>query len=827
MSDLRHAIRSLLKVRGFTLTAVLTLALGIGATTAVFAVVDAVLIRTLPYPDPERLVYISHVAPGLDIHGDVELSGAQWFTYREHGKLFEQIGLWSSNPLDNRALAVPGSAGGPSEPVRPLIVSDGTLQALGVTPLLGRWFSAADDTPGSPQTVLLTYDFWQHRFGGDPSAVGRTVTLDSQPREIIGVMPRGFRFLNVTADVILPMRLDRQAQRLGVFNYGAVGRLKPGVTLEQAKNEIARLDQVWMTSWPPPLGATNIIALLQKARLAPNIFPLRQFVVGNIGRVLWLVMGTIAVVFLIAIANVANLMLVRAETRRQEFAVRSALGAGRLRIARDWLAEGLVLSGCGAAFGLFLALAAVRLLTNLAPSALPRLNDIGLDHRAVIFACAMSLLSAALVSLLPMVRFTAADRQVTLLRTGRTAGVTRHQNRARSALIVSEIALSLVLLLAAGLMIRTVAALRAVQPGTARAEDVQLFSVSIPSSVAADADAVIARQQEIVRRLAALPGVAGVSWANSAPLDLGASSHGPLVAEGAQYEEGQAPLREFKFVAPEFFRVIGMPLIVGRELTWSDIAGHRPLVVVSERLARDEWGTPSAAIGKRVHELAGPWREVVGVVPDVRNEGLQQSPQATVYLPVLATGLWGDRVSVRRGVTFAVRSDRAGSESFLSEIRNELAMVIREVPVTQMRTLQELYDRALAPTAFTLTMLAIAATMALLLGVVGIYGVISYVVAQRTREIGIRAALGAPQRQLQRMFLAHGLTLAAIGIVLGVMAGVTVTRLMSSLLFGVTPLDPVTFAVTSAVLVGVSAGATYIPARRASKVDPIVALRYE
>jgi predicted permease len=819
MSDLRHAIRTLLRHRGYSITAILTLALGIGATTAVFAVVDAVLINAVPYQDPRRLVDISHVAPGLGISGPVDLSGAQWFTYRDEDRLFEHIGLWSLERGTVTGL-------GPAEEVRRGTVSYGTLQALAQPPLLGRWFTETDDRPGAPATILLTHAYWQRKFAGDASIVGKTITVDSRPREVIGVMPRQFRLMNADVDVILPMRLDRSAQQLGLFNYHALGRLKRAATLEQARAEIARMDDIAMQSWPTPFGATDLLALLQKARFTPVVQPLRQAVVGNIERVLWLVMGTIAVVFLIAAANVANLMLVRAESRRQEFAVRTALGASRARIVREWLVEGTTLGICGAILGGVLAAGALRLLVALAPPWLPQADQIAFCGSAFAFAAVAALVGSGLSSLLPILTSRHREGDATLLR-GRSTGADQHQHRARKALIVAEIAMSLVLLVAAGLTIRTVAALRGMQPSTSRPETVQLFNISIPVAAAGNPEAVVVRQNEIGRALSALPGVSGVSYANSAPLDISGSSHGPVGAQGAVYKDGHPPLREIRYAAAGFFRVIGMPILAGRELTADDIAGRHAVVVVSERLAREEWGSAAAAIGRKVREVAGPWRDVVGVVPDVRNEGLREEPQATVYYPVLTANLWGEALSARRAVTFAVRSDRAGSAPFVREVQGVVARLVPEGPISQTRTLRNVYDRALAPAAFTMIVLGIAATMAVLLGVVGIYGVVSYVVAQQTREIGIRAALGAGPQQLRRMFVSHAFVLASVGVAAGLAGAVAVTRLMSSLLFGVTPLDPPTFIAASALLTLAAALASYVPARRASKVDPMVALRYE
>jgi putative ABC transport system permease protein len=822
MSEINSTVRSLLKHRVFMVTAVLTLAIGIGATAATFAVVDGVLIKALPYPVPGCLVSISHLAPGLDVGGPVDLSGAQWFTYREANRTFEQLGLWSAERGTVTGL-------GRAEEVRRLTVSYGTLQALQVPPAIGRWFSESDDAPAAPRTILLTYDYWQRKFGADPSVIGKPITVDGQPREVIGVMPRTFRFLNVGVDVILPMRLERAAQKLGIFNYRAIARLRPTATLEQASTDVERMDRIWITAWPSPFAGNDMQNLLAKARLTPSLSPLKQSVVGHVERVLWLVMGTIAIVFLIACANVANLMLVRAEVRQQEFAVKAALGAGRFRIARGLLLEGFMLALPGSIFGLALALGAVRMLVAMAPSSLPRLDQIAIDGRVAVLVAALAMLAGAVSSLVPILHQRRSVSSAWLQRSSRTSSASPHQHRTRQALVIAEVALCLVLLVTAGLMVRTVLALRAVDVGFENPAAVQLVSVSIPSAVAGDPVAVIAKQQEILTRLAAIPGISAASYGNSAPLDIDASSHGVLMADGVAYgPDHPPPVRAQKYVAPGFFEVTGVPLLAGRDLTWNDIALHRSFVLISEGLAREEWRQPANAIGKRVREQAdGPWREVIGVVGDVRDEGLDVKAPATVYYPVLTANLWGEALSVRRGVTFAVRTTRAGTGTLAAEIRDAISTVIPDVPITRMRTLLDLRDQALAPAAFTLLMLAVAATMALLLGIVGIYGVISYTVAQRTREIGIRVALGAEQPQLRRMFVAHGLALAMIGVGVGMAGSLLVTRLMSALLFGVTATDPATFAATATVLVAVALLASYLPARRASRIEPMMALRSE
>jgi predicted permease len=715
---------------------------------------------------------------------------------------------------------------GQGEPQRvgSMTVTDGVLPLLGVPPALGRWFDAKDCEAGSPATVILSYGYWQSRFGGDRAAVGRDLVIDGTPRQVVGVMPRDFRFLDVKASFFLPAQLDRAKVTLGGFNNQAFARLKPGVTLADANADVARMLPLSLERFPAPPGFDK--KMFVEARIAPTLRPFKRDLVGSIGDVLWVLMGTIGLVLLIACANVANLLLVRVEGRQQELAVRGALGAGSGRIARELLLESVTLGLAGGAVGLGLAWALLRLLVWLAPANLPRLDQLGIGAPALGFTLAASLASGLLLGLIPVAKY-AAPRLATSLRSGgRGSSASRERHRARNGLVVVQVALALVLLVASGLMIRSFRALRSIDPGFKDPEQVLTLRLTIPSGQVKEEEAVARMQQAIQEKVAAIPGVAGTGAASLLPLD-GSSWTDPIFAEDKTYAAGQIPkLRRFKFVTPGYLKTIGTPLVTGRDITWSDTYDRLPVALVSENTARELWGSPVAALGKRVREGGkSGWREVVGVVRDVHDDGIDQPAAATVYFPILMKDFGGNGMS--RSLALVVRSPRTGREDFVKEVQQAVWSVNASLPLAALRTLQSIYERSLARTSFTMVMLALAGGMALLLGVVGIYGVTSYIVSQRTREMGIRIALGARGAQLTGMIVADGLQLAALGAGLGLLAALGMSRAMAALLFGVGAADPRTYALVSLALLAAAAAASYVPARRVTRVDPASALRAE
>ena len=823
--DLKLVFRRLGKSPGFAATVILTLAIGIGANAAVFSVLNSVLFKPLPYPNAEQVVAVRLIAPGAaglaDFSNGLRLSPSMYFTFAEQNRTFQSLGVWSTGTANVTGIDQPHE-------VHTALISDGVMQALSVPPLLGRWLLPADQNPHGPKAVMLSYGYWQRRFGGDRSVIGRSIAVDSQPRAIVGVMPQGFRLVNADFDVIAPFALDRNQQHLAGFGLQGIARLKPGIPIAQADADVKRMLPIWMDSWPSGVPGFDPHFYEKVWRIAPAIGPLKHEVVGNVGDVLWLVMGTIGVVMLIACTNVANLLLVRADARQHELALRAALGAGRGRIAWELLLESLCLGLMGGVLGVGIAYEGLRLLAAIGPANLPRLNEISLDARTLGFTLALSLLSGLLFGSIPILKYAGARMPTALRGAGRTVSVSRERQRSRNLLVVAQVAMALVLLVSAMLMIRTFQALRHVEPGFTQAEHLQTMRIAIPASLVADPQMVTRMQNNIVDKLAAIPGVTSVGFADAMPME-GIESNWDVIQIDGKSLALDTPLRLFRYVAPGFFHTIGTRIVVGRELTWTDVYGQRPVVIISENLARETWGSPSAAMGKRLRELPDtPWREVVGVVEDVRENGVQEKAPAMVYWPSMVAGIYGPNTfDATRAATFAVRSDRAGTEAFLSEIQQAVWSVNPSLPLASVETMQEIYSQSLARTSFTLVMLGIAGSMALVLGIIGIYGVISYAVSQRTREIGIRLALGEQRGRLRWMFVRSALVLTGVGLAIGLTAAAGLMRLMKSLLYGVSPMDPVTYVSVLMVLAASAVLASYLPARRAAAVNPVEALRAE
>jgi len=802
----------------FTAVTLLTLAIGIGATTAVFSVVNGVLLKPLPYSRPDELVALRMMAPGLKIP-ELPMAPSCYFVFREKGTAFQDIALWQSDLLNVTGLDQP-------EQVDGMDMTEGMLAMLGVQPVLGRGFSKQDDTHGSPKTAMISYGYWQRKFAGDRGVLGRTVKIDGEAREIIGVLPKGFRIDSRDPAIVIPFQWDRAGMKLGNFSYDGIGRLKPGVTMAQASADIARLIPVMYDEYAPPAGATR--AMFEQTRLAPNFRPLKEEVVGDAGSLLWVVMGVIGIVLLIACANVANLLLVRAEGRQQELAVRAALGAGWGRIAGELLLESVTLGVTGGVLGIGLAYAGVRALVAAAPAGLPRLSEIGLDLPVLLFAFAISVVCGALFGLIPVFKYAGPQLAMQIRHGGRTLSQSRERHRARSTLVVVQVTLAMVLLVGSGLMIRTFQAMRKVEPGFTRPEEVQTLMVSIPDTQVKDPVATIRMMQAIEAKIAAIPGVQAVAFGAGVPMS-GQNSFDPLDIRDHPTAEGKlATIRRYKWISPGFEETLGNRLLAGRAFTWDDVYQFRQVGMISENIAREYWGSAAGALGKQVRESpGGPWREIVGVVGNERDDGVDKPASTAVYWPIMVRNFWGEDYQLRRSVRYVVRSSRTGSVGFMNEVRQAVWSVNPDVPIAGVRTLAEMYTRSMARTSFALTMLGIAGAMALLLGLIGIYGVISYAVSQRRREIGIRMALGAQQPAVMRMFVVHGLRLAAIGVVCGFGAALALSRTMKALLFGVSAVDPMTYVAVAAVLALAAAVAAYVPSRRAAGVDPVEALRGE
>jgi len=818
-TQLRQVLRKLGRTPTFTAVTLVTIALGVGANTAVFSVIEGILLKPLPYPHPEQLLSVSHFAPGINMR-ELPMAPSTYFIYREQGRTFQDIGVYTDD-----SVSVTGA--GEPELARALLVTDGTLPLLGIPPLMGRWFTRQDDSPGSADTAMLTYGYWQRRFGGDPSIVGRSITVDGKPRRVIGVMPQQFYFLDQNNPLlILPFKFDRNELHLGNFSFQAVARLKPGITVEQAKVDVARMIPIVFRSFPAPPGFS--LRLFEDARIGPNIRALKQDVVGDVGNTLWVLMGGIGLVLLIACANVANLLLVRAEGRHQELAIRVALGAGWGRIAAELLSESLLLGLAGGVLGLGLAYGALRVLVAMAPAGLPRVSQIGIDGLVLLFTLIVALLASLLFACIPILKYAGSQLGTGLRQGGRSLSASRERHRARSALVIVQVGLAVVLLVGSGLMIRTFRAFTKVQPGFAAPSEVQTLRLSIPEVQVKEPERVVRMDEEISQKLAGIPGVSSVGMCSTIPMD-GDGSFDPVFSQDRTYAEGQIPpIRRFKFISPGFLKTLGTPLVAGREVTWTDIYQKIPVALVSEGMAREYWHDAAGALGKRIRVSTNDdWREIIGVVADVHDDGVNKQAPTSVYWPILTAKFEGDPIEVRRDLAFAIRSPRTGSEGFLQEIRQAVWSVNPNLPLAEVHTLEYFHKKSMARTSFTLVMLAVAGIMALLLGTVGLYGVIAYSVSQRRREIGIRMALGAQRQELTAMFVRHGLGLTIAGLACGLCAAFALMRLMSSLLFGVGFVDPVTYGAVSAGLVATAALASYLPSRRVAAVNPVEALRAE
>ena len=813
LRDVRYAVRMIRTKPGFSVAALLSLALGLGANTAIFNIVDAVLIRPLPYPASDALVSVSNrMVIQEQVFDKAELSAGMYAACKQRAVAFENFGVWTSGAATVTGLGDP-------EQLVTVTATQGVLPALGIPAHIGRWFSVEDDSPSGPQTAILSFGYWQRRFGGDPTVLGRTVVIDFIPRQVIGVMPRDFRFVNLVPDILLPQRFPRTRLRADEFSYAGIARLKPGVTIALANQDLAR---VW-NAWGDTDGVRKMIEALQ---ISPNLRPLKQDVVGDVGSVLEVLMGALGLVLLLVCANVANLVLVRAQSRRHEFAVRAALGAGWARIARELLVESLTLGILGGALGLALAYFALQVLVARGPATLPRLSEISLNGTAVMFALACSLGCGLLFGLGAVLRCGIPAR----LEGARGATKGADQLRAQNALVVSQVALAFVLLVASGLMIRSFVALRSVKPGSTHPERIQTVRISIPEALAPDPERVIRTQFEILQRLSAIPGVTAVGFTDSLPMEAEYRNGVTIAVEGKTLAGEVPPNRIVKRASPGLLAAQGTLLLGGHDFTWEDVFGQRRVALVSENMAHENWGALDQVPGKRIRMgRDGPWYEVVGVVENVYSDGVNQAPPTTVYFragvdaPVRPEG----PATVRRGVTYAIRTERAGTQAFLREVAAAIHGANANLPLAKIRTLNDVYRQSMAQTSFALVLLGIAGAMALTLAIVGVYGVLAYAVAQRRREVGIRLALGAETTALKWLFVRKGLILNCAGATIGLLLAGGLSRWISSLLFGVKPLDPLTYAIAGGLIAGAAMAASYIPARQAASVDPVETLRSE
>jgi putative ABC transport system permease protein len=795
LNDLRFALRGLRRYPAFTAVAILTLALGIGANTAVFTLVDGVLIRPLPFPEADRLVAIQH--QGREGADELPISPGLYLLYKEQASSLEEIAMFYPTEVNL-------VAGDEPERLPIQVVTPSFFRIFGASPVLGRAFLPEEELPGSEPVVVLSDGLWQRTFGGDREVVGRTLDLNGTVRRVVGVMPPDFGYPDRGTGAWIPYEVDPARARLASFGSYGIGKMAQGSSPEGVYSElqglISRLADLFPESGEP------------------------AFLAGDVSNTLWILLGTVGFVLLIACANVANLLLVRAETRQRELALRVAMGAGRREAVRFFMAESLLLAGAGGVLGVALSSWSLDLSTRFMPSTLPRMGEIGLDPRVLAFTAAIALGCAVFFGLFPLVRFRVAELGNQLKDGGgRGATTGRDRHRLRNGLVILQVAMALVLLVGAGLMFRSFLALRAQDPGY-RVEDILTARISIPGAEIQGGEATAGLYRELRDRMAASPGVEAVGLAQRAPLTGGISFTTIDVEDHPRGPEELPIFCSWVLVDEGYFRVMGIRLLDGRTFQSGDGAAGIRAAVVSESFAR-KWWPDSSPLGRRLGGGDGEnWWQIVGVVADVRHQDLQAAPEEMVYYP-LTVGP-ADSPGTARSLDILVKA--TGSPLQLVPIlRRELRQINPRIPLSNPRTMEDVFRTATSRTSFAMAMLGSASGIALLLGLVGIYGVISYMVAQRGKEIGVRMALGATGSSVRGMVVRQGLGLAAAGVVLGLLAAGLLSSVLSSILFGVAALDPLTYGLVGAGMIVTAVLASWIPARRAASLDPSRALREE
>ncbi|NIR44361.1 MAG: ABC transporter permease [Gemmatimonadetes bacterium] len=814
IGETRQAIRRLLKARAFAIPVVLTLGLGIGAVTSIYSVVHDIVLSPLPYPDSRRLVWVDHGAVGLDVERGLTLTKGLYVHYSEESRTLQRLAIYDE---ENVSLAGEGEP----ERVRAARATHTLFTALRVTPALGRAFDATEDRPGGRHVVILDHSLWTRRFGADTSTIGKTVRIDGAPHEVIGVMPRGFHFPGPDIELWRPLIVEPISSELGSFSKRAIGRLAPNATPELARSElqtlIGRLDE----RFPDELARR----LVNDVALRARVVALKDRVVGDMGQVLWILLGSVAVLLLIACVNVANLFLVRAEEGRREVAVRTALGAGYGRLVRHFFVEAIVLAVLGGVVALALAAAGLRLLSSFGPEMLPRLHEVGLDLSTFAFTALVALAAAVFFALIPL-SVTRAGRLADALRAGgRGASSGRRGRRARTLLVVGQVAMALTLLIGALLMARSYWNLRNVDPGF-EPDRVLTFQIGLNESQHPTRAGAVAFHRHVTDRLANLPGVESVGLTTCLPL-CGSWSGSELAVEGRTLPPGViAPVVAIRRVSAGYFETLKIELKEGRTLRREDLERRSGAAVVSARLATLYWPDRDP-IGQRIYhgDEANPaWYTVVGVVNDLPIRELGEPAAPTLYLPLLHRH--GAEGPLPYTLSYALRST-VPPTSLAGAIRAKIAGLDPDLPIAGLKTLERIVVEAGTRMAFSMTMLLVAATLALALGAVGIYGVVAYAVRRRRQEIGVRLALGARAADVQRLVLWQSAIVVSSGLAVGILASFGLTRLLRSLLFELSPLDPVSFAVAVAVLLAAALAGTCLPVRRAATVDPMETLRTE
>jgi putative ABC transport system permease protein len=802
--DIRYGLRMLAKNPGFTIVAVIALALGIGANSAIFSVVNTVLLRPLPYKNPEQLVMVWEENSKQGYPKDTP-AAANYVDWRDQNHVFETIAAITEISFNLTGVGDPERIDGQR-------VSASLFPLLGVEPQLGRAFRPEEDKPGANQVVVMSYGLWQRRFGADPGIIGKPINLNGKSFTVIGVMPPSFQFPTRNDQLWIPIAFEaKETGNRGAHYLQVIARIKPGTTLSQAQAEMttiaARLEQQY------PATNTSIGAV---------VTPLHEHVVGKIKPALLVLLGAVAFVLLIACANVANLLLARAAVRQKEIALRLALGASRSRLIRQFLTESVLLASLGGGVGLLLSLAGLNVLKGFIPPNISQAQNISIDGKVLIFTVLVSLVTGLIFGIAPALQAAHFNLNDTLKEGGRDSAAGSRGNRIRGLLVISEVAVSFILLIGAGLLINSFLRLRNVDPGF-RSEKVLTMRIVLPEVRYPDRKARAPFYDELIRRVEALPGVTSAAVVTDVPLTNSGNSVGVSIEGRADPAPDRVPIVITRMISSHYFKTMAISLLKGREITETDKVESPPVVVISETTARLFWPSEDP-LGKRIKVGVGPnndnqWLTVIGVVKDVRNNELGIEPKPQMYLPHAQNEFFDPR-------SLVVRTN-VDPLSLAATVRRTVWEIDKDQPVSDISSMEQVVSESVARQRFSMLLLGIFAALALVLAAVGIYGVMSYAVAQRTHEIGIRMALGAQRSDLLKLTIGQGLRLVVTGVVIGLAAALVLTRVMSSLLFGVSATDPITFLTISLVLVSVAVLASYIPAMRATRVDPIFALRYQ
>jgi putative ABC transport system permease protein len=809
--DARFAFRTLSKSPLFTVVALLTIAIGVGANTAIFSVVDAVLLRSLPYHNADRAVVLwdAYSQVGLEV---AAVSAPEYFDFKDQLRSLDGIAA-----IRPRSVPITSDATEP-EQLSAYVVTPNLFRVLGIAPAIGNDFSDADGAPNGPLVVMLSHGLWTRRFGGDRSIVGRAISIAGQSRTVVGVMPPNIRFpddpvgyVAAPADIWTPSTLEqlRGPQNRGNQNLVVIGHLRPGVSAAQLDQDIAALEHQFKAAYPDRYASAGA----KNWRVVP--IPLRDQMVGAVRPALLLISAAVALVLLIACANVANLLLARGALRQREMAVRLALGADRSRLLRQLLTESVMLALGGGLLGVGLAWIGVRMLVRAAPANIPRLHETHLDATVLAFSLGISLVTGVIVGLVPALHQSRADLRSSLSEGTRGGGDGQSRRRIRSALVVAEVAMALVILNSAGLLMRSFAALQSVDPGFTPTRVMSAY-LSLPRAKYDSAAKITSFYRQLQTQTAALPGVTASSGIQPLPMG-GEPWSGSFGIEGFPTGELEGPHAEFAAVLPGYFKVMGIPIVQGRDITAQDDANAAPVVVIDEMLAKKYWPHESA-LGKRINalEFPGSWETIVGVAKHVRSGGPQEAGAPQLYAAYLQHP---------QGMISLVARAAVNPASLTNDLRGVVRALDRDLPVSNLRAMSDVVAGATARQRFNMLMISLFALAALGLASIGLYGVMSYLVAQRTREIGIRVALGGQPGDVRRLILGESMAIAAAGVAVGTVATLALSGALSKLLFGISATDPATYSTIAALLLVVAAVAAYGPARRATRVDPIVALR--